>query len=190
MTISSFHNDPRTKGSAQEKPKVKEEAPLSPSSHPGAHTYLSQTPSPFPGKESGQIITNFCEGDVEIEEVEQKPYFLKEEFGIAPQVHEERKLSDASCLPPFDQQQGVLAPVFQDPFSVLLETSEEKVLKAYLKLTRVCDLSGRAHFQARIYFSLASLLNRLCFLPMKKDLLIRQSVNKIFTWLHWIFHFS
>jgi hypothetical protein len=91
---------------------------------------------------------------------------------MIPQVHEERKLSDASYPPPFDEQQGAPAPGFQDPFSVLLETSEEKVLKACLNLTNVFDLSSRASFQAEIHFSLASLLNMLCFLSRKRNLLI------------------
>ena len=78
MTVSSFHNDPKTKGSAQEQSEVKEEAPLSPSTHSGSHAHLSKTSYPFPRKESGQIITNFCEGDVEIEEEEQRPSCLKE----------------------------------------------------------------------------------------------------------------
>ena len=72
MAVSSFHNDPKTKGSFQGQLEVKEESPLSPSTHLGSHTHLSQTPSPFLGKESGLIITNFWEGDVEIEEAEQR----------------------------------------------------------------------------------------------------------------------
>ena len=84
VTISSFHNDPKAKGSAQEKSEVKEEVPISPYAHSGAHTHLSQAPSPLLGKESGQIITNFCEGDAEIEEEEQRASCLKEEFVIIP----------------------------------------------------------------------------------------------------------
>ena len=142
------------------------------------------------GKESGQITTNFCEGDDEIEEAEQRESCLKEEFVIAPQVHEERKLSNASSLPSFDEKQEVLTLVFQYPFSVLLEASEENVLKAYLKLTIVFDLSGRESFQDEIHFSLASLLNRLCFLSMNQDQLINQLATKMLKWFHWIFHFS
>lgn len=52
MTISSFHNDPKTKISAQEQLEVKEEAPLSISAHLGDHTHLPQTHSPFLRKES------------------------------------------------------------------------------------------------------------------------------------------
>ena len=187
--VSSFHNDPRNKGSSQEKPEVKEETPHSPSTHVRDHTHLSQTPSPFLGKESGQIITNFCEGDVEIEEEEQRASCLKE-FVIAPQVHEERKLSYVSCPPPFDKQQGVPALVFQDPFSILLETLEGEVMKACLILTNVYDLLDMTSFQAEVHFRLASLLSRVCFLSKKKYLLISQSVKKMLTWLHWIFDFS
>lgn len=79
---------------------------------------------------------------------------------------------------------------FKILFLVLLETSEGEVLKDCLKLTSVYDLSDRTSFQAKIYFSLASLLSRLCFLPKKKNLLISQLINEILTWLHWIFQFS
>ena len=117
---TSFQNDTKVTVSSQEQPEVKEEAPLSPSTHPRAHNHLSQTPSPFLGEESGQIITNFYEGDVEIEEVEQRESCLKEETVIIPQIQVERKLSDASCPSSFDVQQGVLTHMFQDPFSMLL----------------------------------------------------------------------
>ena len=96
MADPSSH-DSKVTVSAQEQPEVKEEAPLSPSAHPEAHNHLSQASSPFLGKEIGQIITNFCEGDVEIEEEEQRESFLKEEVVIIPQIQVERKLSDVSC---------------------------------------------------------------------------------------------
>lgn len=174
---TSFQNDTKVTVLAQEQLEVKEEAPLSPSAHPKAHNHLSQAPSPFLGKEIGQIITNFCEGDVEIEEVEQRESYLKEEVAIIPQIQVERKLFDERCPSSFDVQQGVLTLVFQDPFSILLETSEEKVLKACLKLTNVFDLSGRASFQDGTYFSIASLLSRPYFLSKNKDLLIIHLVN-------------
>ena len=103
VVVSSFHNDSRATVLAQEQPEVKEEAPLSPSTDPRAYAHLSQAPFPFLGKESGHIITNVCEGDTEIKEVKQRASCLKEDFVIIPQVHEERKLSDASSLPSFDE---------------------------------------------------------------------------------------
>ena len=69
---------------------------------------------------------------------------MKEEVVIIPQIQVERKLSNASCPSSFDVQQGVLTHVFQDPFSAFLKTSKERMLKAYLTLTSVHDLSGRA----------------------------------------------
>ena len=59
----------------------------------------------------------------------------------------ERKLSDARCPNSF-MQQGVFTTEVQNLFLALLQISKEKVLKAYLKLTNVFDLSGRASFQA------------------------------------------
>ena len=53
MAVSSFQNDSNVTVSTQEQPEVKEEAPLSPSAHPGSHNHLSQASSPFLGKESG-----------------------------------------------------------------------------------------------------------------------------------------
>lgn len=68
MVVSSFQNDPETKGSAQDKSKFKEEVPLSPSSHQGSHTHLFQTPFSFLWEESSWIITTSCEVDVEVED--------------------------------------------------------------------------------------------------------------------------
>ena len=59
----------------------------------------------------------------------------------------ERKLSDARCPNPF-MQQGVLTTMVQNLFLALLQISKEKVLKAFLKLTIVFDLLGKASFQA------------------------------------------
>lgn len=61
VVVSSFQNDPETKGSAQEQLKVKEESPLSPPSHQEVHTHVFQAtfhsggrkmvrPSPFPAR--------------------------------------------------------------------------------------------------------------------------------------------
>lgn len=109
--------------SAQEQLDVKEEAPISPSAHQGAHNHLHQESSPFLEEERDQPITNFYKGDVEIEEAEQVQSCLKEEFVFVPQIQMERQLSDASCPSFVDLQQGVLICEFQDPFATLLKTS-------------------------------------------------------------------
>ena len=155
--------------SAQEQSDVKEEALLSPSANQGAHDHLPQASSPFLGQESGQIITNFYKGDVEIKEAEQVESCLKEEFVLIPQIQVERQLSDVSFPSSIDLQQGVLIHEFQDPFVALLKTSEEKALNTFLMLTSVHNHSGRASSQDGTYFSLASLLNRLFFLSRKKN---------------------
>ena len=90
MADTSSQNDSKVTVSAQEQPKVKEEALLSPSSYPRAHNHLPQASSPFSREEGGQIITNFCEGDVETKEEEQRGSFLKKEVVIIPQIQEER----------------------------------------------------------------------------------------------------
>jgi hypothetical protein len=97
-------------------------------------------------EESVQTITNFCEGDVEVKEAEQVESFLKEEFVFVPQIQEERKLSDGGFHFSSDVQQGVLTHEFQDPFSALLEASEEKALKTFLILTSGQNISGRTSF--------------------------------------------
>ena len=56
---------------AQEQSDVKEEAPLSPSAHQGAHDNLHQASSSFLEEERDHPITNFCKGDVEVKEEEQ-----------------------------------------------------------------------------------------------------------------------
>ena len=81
---TSFQNDSEVTVSSQEKLEVKGEAPLSPSAHLGAHDHLPQASSPFLGEASGQIITNFCKGDVEIEEAGQRESCLKLEVAIIP----------------------------------------------------------------------------------------------------------
>ena len=146
MEGTSFQNDTKVIVSAKDQPKVNEKPPLSPSPHLGSHDHLPQVSSPFLGEESGQIITNFCEGDVEIEEAEQRESCLKEEVIIIPQIQVERKLSDVSCPSFFYVQQGMITHEFQDPFSTFLKTSKEKILKSCLKLTNVFDLLGRESF--------------------------------------------
>lgn len=141
-------------------------------------------------EERDQPITNFCKGDVEVKEAEQVQSCLKEEFVFVPQIQIERQLSDVSCPSSVDLQQGVLIYEFQDRFAALLKISEEEALKTCLILTNVHNHSGRTSFQAGTYFSLASLLNKPFFLSGKEDLLKIQSINEMFTWLHWIFHFS
>ena len=84
---TSFQNDSKVIVSSQEKPKVKGEALLSPFSPSGAHDHLPQASSPFLGEESGQVITNFCEGDVEIKEAKQRETCLKEEVLLSPFAH-------------------------------------------------------------------------------------------------------
>ena len=130
--------------STQEQSDVKEEAPLSHSAHQGAHDHLHQASSPFLKEERDQPITNFCKGDVEVEEAEQVQSCLKEEFVFVPQIQIERQLSDASCPSFVDLQQGVLIHEFQDSFTTLLKTLDEKTLKTYLMLTSVHDLSSGA----------------------------------------------
>ena len=49
QVVDTSSHDPEVIVSAQEQPEVKEEAPLSPSPHPGAHNHLSQASSPFLG---------------------------------------------------------------------------------------------------------------------------------------------
>ena len=88
--------------SAQEQSDVKEEAPLSPSTHQGAHNHLHQASSSVLEEERDQPITNFCKGDVEVKEAEQVQSCLKEEFFFVPQIQIERQLSDVSCLSPDD----------------------------------------------------------------------------------------
>jgi hypothetical protein len=53
VVVSSLQSDPKTKGSALEQSKVKEEYPLSPYSHQEAHTHIFQTPFSFLWEESG-----------------------------------------------------------------------------------------------------------------------------------------
>ena len=139
---------------------------------------------------SGQIITTPYEVDVEVKDVEKISSCLKEEFSIIPRDFEERKLSDAGFPPLLIKQQEVFNHIVQYPFSLLLETSEGEVFKVCLRLTSEYNLLDRASFQAKIHFQFALLLSRFCFLPLKKGLLISQSMNTMLTWLHWIFDFS
>jgi len=87
---TSFQNDSKVIVLAHEQPKVKGEALLSPFAHSGAHDHLPQASSPFLGEESGQVITKFCEGDVEIKEAKQRKSCLKEEVVIIPQIQVEK----------------------------------------------------------------------------------------------------
>ena len=69
---------------AQDQSDVKEEAPLSPSAHQGAHHHLHQPSSPFLGEERDQPITNFCKGDVEVEKEKTSSILLEGGVCLCP----------------------------------------------------------------------------------------------------------
>lgn len=141
-------------------------------------------------KESGQTITTSCEADFGAEKLEKRSFLLLEEFAIVPHVYEEKKVSDASFPSLFVEQQGAFNHVFQDPFLVLLEASEKGVLKICLGLASEYNFLERITFRIGLHFQFALLFRRLCFLPLKKDLPVNQSMVKMLTWLHWIFYFT
>lgn len=99
VVVSSFQNDFKTKGSARDQSKAKEEDPLSLFAHQGSHAHVFRAPFSFLWEGRGHMITTIYEDDVEFEDVGKISYCIKEEFVILPRVCEEWKASDASFPP-------------------------------------------------------------------------------------------
>jgi hypothetical protein len=98
-----------------------------------------------------------------------------------------KKISNTGCLSLFIEQQGELNHVFQDPFVSLLKLSEQEFLGIYLGIISEHDSSERMSFKAEVKLLFVLSSQR----PFGGTIIQRvQTMNKILTWLHWIFDFT
>jgi hypothetical protein len=101
-----------------------------------------------------------------------------------------KKVSDVGFPFLFGEQQGEFNHIFQDPFASLLETSEREILGICLRLVSGYNSSEKMSFGVGVKLLFELPPQRPFIFFLSKSMQRVQTMDKILTWLHWVFDFT